>query len=78
MASGWSLETQLTAYVLAYDGTNQPDVLAINAASASLALSEVPFPKPVAAVRVGLIEPPAVSPFLVTPGIIVFLSLVYD
>jgi polyribonucleotide nucleotidyltransferase len=33
-----------------------PDVLAILASSAALALSEVPFPKPVAAVRVGLIE----------------------
>ena len=56
IAKGWSLETQLTAYVLAYDGTHMPDVLAILASSAALALSEVPFPKPVAAVRVGLIE----------------------
>ena len=56
IAKGWSLETQLTAYVLAYDGTNMPDVLAMTSSSAALALSEVPFPKPTASVRVGLIE----------------------
>ena len=55
MADGWSLETQLTSYVLAYDGVHLPDVSAVCAASAALALSEVPFPKPVAAVRVGLV-----------------------
>lgn len=33
-----------------------PDVLGITAASAALALSEVPFPKPVAGVRVAQVE----------------------
>ena len=61
IADGWSLETQLTAYVLSYDGVHMPDVMAMTTASASLAISEVPFPKPVAAVRVGLIEQPPVS-----------------
>ena len=44
--SGWSLETQLTAYVLSYDGEHIPDVMGVTAASASLMLSEVPFEKP--------------------------------
>ena len=56
MGAGWSLETQLTSYVLAFDGIHPPDVMAMTAASAALAISEVPFPKPVAAVRVGLIS----------------------
>jgi hypothetical protein len=59
--SGWSLETQLTAYVLACDPGNVPDVMAVCAASASLALSEVPFPKPIAAVRVGYVPAALVS-----------------
>merc|ERR1740130_1634011 len=54
---GWSLETQLTAYVLSYDGEHIPDVMGVTAASASLMLSEVPFDKPVACVRVGLVPP---------------------
>ena len=54
---GWSLETQLTAYALSYDGVHVPDVLAVSAASAALALSQVPFDKPVAGVRVGLLPP---------------------
>ena len=54
---GWSLETQLTAYALSYDGVHVPDVLAVSAASAALSLSQVPFDKPVAGVRVGLLPP---------------------
>lgn len=42
--------------MLAYDGVHLPDVMAMCAASASLALSGVPCPKPVAAVRVALLE----------------------
>ena len=41
IADGWSLETQLTAYVLAADETHIPDVMAACAASAALAISEV-------------------------------------
>ena len=46
VAEGWSLETQLTAYVLACESGTIPDVFAVCAASAALSLSEVPFPKP--------------------------------
>ncbi|MGZ4845511.1 MAG: polyribonucleotide nucleotidyltransferase, partial [Candidatus Angelobacter sp.] len=38
------------------DTENDPDVLAINAASAALTLSEIPFHGPVGAVRVGLVN----------------------
>eukprot|EP00967_Tisochrysis_lutea_P157561 scaffold320062_cov28-Tisochrysis_lutea.AAC.1 len=56
ISAGWSLETQLAAYVFSFDGVNVPDVLGICAASAALALSEVPFPKPVAGVRVAQVD----------------------
>ena len=55
LGNGWSLETQLTSYVLAADGEHLPDVMAICSASAALAVSQVPFAKPVAAVRVVLV-----------------------
>ena len=38
------------------DGVNDPEVLSINAASAALAVSDIPWNGPVAAVRVGLID----------------------
>ena len=49
--------------MLAYDGEHVPDVLGVCAASAALALSEVPFPKPIAGVRVCLID----GSFVVNP-----------
>ncbi len=42
--------------VLSADEEHDPDVLAINAASTALVLSEIPFYNPVGAVRVGLID----------------------
>jgi polyribonucleotide nucleotidyltransferase len=53
---GYRQETQIIALVLSADGENDPDVLAINAASAALFISEIPFLEPLAAVRVGYIE----------------------
>src|SRR5512138_706232 len=53
---GFQCETQVIAFVLSADAENDPDVLAINAASAALALSDIPFLGPVGAVRVGVIE----------------------
>ena len=38
------------------DGIHAPDVLAITAASAALAISDIPLIKPIGAVRVGQIE----------------------
>ncbi|MFP3941981.1 MAG: polyribonucleotide nucleotidyltransferase, partial [Thermoanaerobaculia bacterium] len=53
---GYRNETQIIGLVLSADGENDPDVLAINGASAALALSQVPFYEQVGAVRVGMIE----------------------
>ena len=49
-------EVQVQAVVLASDRQNDADVLAINGASASLALSPMPFEGPCAAVRLGYID----------------------
>jgi polyribonucleotide nucleotidyltransferase len=53
---GWSNETQIVAMVLSADSENDPDVIAVTAASAALYISKIPFEKPIAAVRVGLID----------------------
>src|SRR5437773_10402917 len=54
--SGWRYETQIIALVLSADTENDTDVLAITGASAALAISEIPFAKTIAAVRVGLVD----------------------
>jgi polyribonucleotide nucleotidyltransferase len=54
--SGWRFETQVIALVLSADTENDTDVLAITGASAALALSEIPFEKTIAGVRVGLVD----------------------
>ncbi|HKR63299.1 MAG TPA: polyribonucleotide nucleotidyltransferase [Thermoanaerobaculia bacterium] len=53
---GYRQETQIIALVLSADGENDPDVLAINAASAALVISEIPFHNAIGAVRVGYVE----------------------
>src|SRR5213596_964873 len=53
--SGWRYETQIIAMVLSADNDNDTDVLAITGASAALAVSEIPFEKTIAGVRVGLV-----------------------
>ena len=54
--AGWRYETQIIALVLSADQENDTDVLAITGASAALALSEIPFQKTIAGVRVGLVD----------------------
>ncbi len=54
--AGWRYETQVIALVLSADGENDTDVLALTGASAALALSEIPFQKTIAGVRVGLVN----------------------
>ena len=46
-------EVQVVLTALSFDGENDPDVISITAASAALLLSGVPWPGPVAAVRIG-------------------------
>src|SRR5690348_3007658 len=53
---GFRNETQVIALVLSADKENDPDVCAINGAGAALALSDIPFGGPVAAVRVGRVN----------------------
>ncbi len=49
-------EVQISCVLLSADGVNEPDVLAMVGASASLMLSDLPFRGPIGAVRVGLID----------------------
>jgi polyribonucleotide nucleotidyltransferase len=53
---GWRYETQLVALPISVDHEHPYDVLAMNGASAALMLSEIPFPTPVGAVRIGKVE----------------------
>jgi polyribonucleotide nucleotidyltransferase len=53
---GFRNETQVISLVLSADTENDPDVLAINAASCALTLSDIPFHGPVGAVRVGIVN----------------------
>ena len=50
------LKTQVIATVLSMDKVNDPDILALNGASAALMISDIPFEGPVACVRVGRID----------------------
>src|SRR6266511_5382658 len=61
--AGWRYETQIIALVLSADQENDTDVLAITGASAALALSDIPFAKTIAGVRVGLVD----GAFIVNP-----------
>ncbi|CAI8017191.1 Polyribonucleotide nucleotidyltransferase 1, mitochondrial [Geodia barretti] len=53
---GFSYDTQVICSMLAVDGRHDPEVLAINGATAALCLSDIPWNGPVGAVRVGLID----------------------
>jgi polyribonucleotide nucleotidyltransferase len=61
--AGWRYESQVIALVLSADQENDTDVLALTGASAALALSDIPFQKTIAGVRVGLVD----GQFLVNP-----------
>ncbi|HUB30576.1 MAG TPA: polyribonucleotide nucleotidyltransferase, partial [Terracidiphilus sp.] len=63
---GFRNETQVIVLVFSADRENDPDVIGINAASAALALSDIPFATsvgPVGAVRVGQVN----GEFMVNP-----------
>src|SRR6185437_16092057 len=53
---GFKNEVQVVATVLAHDLENDPDIVALVAASAALVLSGVPFMGPIGAARVGYID----------------------
>jgi polyribonucleotide nucleotidyltransferase len=60
---GWHYETQLVAMPMSVDHVNPYDILAMNGASAALAISPVPVAKHVGAVRIGKLE----GDFLINP-----------
>ena len=53
---GWYNEVQVQTVVLSADGQNDPDILSIIGASASLMVSDIPWDGPLGAVRVGRIK----------------------
>src|SRR6202047_5245333 len=55
-ADGWRCDTQVIVPTLSHDLENDPDILAMVAASAALTLSGAPFMGPVGAARVGFIN----------------------
>jgi polyribonucleotide nucleotidyltransferase len=50
---GWRRETQLVSIPMSIDHVHPYDILAMNGASAALMVSDIPFPQPVGAVRIG-------------------------
>jgi polyribonucleotide nucleotidyltransferase len=61
---GWRRETQLVSIPMSVDHEHPYDVLAMNGTSAALMVSNIPFPTPVGAVRIGQ---DAEGNFLVNP-----------
>jgi len=55
-ADGYKNETQVILTVLSHDMENNPDIVALVAASAALTLSGVPFMGPIAGARIGYIN----------------------
>lgn len=60
---GYYNEVQVLTYVWSYDGVRLPDVLGICASAAALVISDIPLIKPIAAVRVGMID----GQFIINP-----------
>jgi polyribonucleotide nucleotidyltransferase len=54
--AGYLYDTQIISILLSADGQNDPDILAINGASAALCVSDIPFAGPIGAVRVGRVN----------------------
>ncbi len=61
---GWRYETQLVALPISVDHVNPYEILAMNGASAALMVSDIPFPTPVGAVRIGKVD----GNFVVNPS----------
>jgi polyribonucleotide nucleotidyltransferase len=52
----WRYDTQLVAIPLSIDQVHPYDILAMNGASTAVMLSDIPFPTPVGAVRIGKVD----------------------
>jgi len=53
---GYFYDTQIMSILLSADGENDPDILAINGASAALCVSDIPFAGAIGALRVGRVN----------------------
>ncbi|PIA61826.1 hypothetical protein AQUCO_00200076v1, partial [Aquilegia coerulea] len=62
--SGFYHEVQVTASVLSSDGKQDPDVMAANATSAALMLSDIPWGGPIGVIRIGRID----GQFVINPS----------
>lgn len=71
---GYYDDVQLLTYVWSYDNLNTPEHLAICAASAALAISDIPLIKPVAGVKVGYIN----NQFVINPTAVQMPSSTLD
>src|SRR5687767_6565926 len=61
---GWHNETQIVATPMCIDHVHPYDILAMNGASAALAVSDIPFPTQMGAVRIGKLE----GKFVINPA----------
>ena len=61
---GFRHDIQIIATVLSVDDDCEPDILAMNGASAALTLSDIPFAGPIAGVKVGLVD----GELVINPG----------
>ncbi|HUF02883.1 MAG TPA: polyribonucleotide nucleotidyltransferase [Aridibacter sp.] len=61
---GYRNETQVVGTVISADSENDPDVIAITGASCAMYLSDIPFFKPIAGVRIGLVD----GKYLINPS----------
>ncbi|BAI80980.1 polyribonucleotide nucleotidyltransferase [Deferribacter desulfuricans SSM1] len=68
---GFRNETQIIATVVSSDQVNSTDILALNAASAALMISDIPFEGPIGAVRVGKIN----GEYVINPSAAIFDDL---
>ncbi len=58
-------DVQIITSVLSYDQTNLPDIISIIGASCALYISDIPFEKPIAAVRIGYLN----GEYLINPSV---------
>ena len=62
---GYKNDIHIVATILSVEADNEPDIVAMNSASAALHLSSAPFLGPIAAVRVGYID----GKFIINPDL---------
>jgi len=68
-------DVQVIVNVLAVDGVNDPDILAINAVSMALSISKIPWNGPVGAMRAGVLKEDATNTPVTNPDVANELSL---